>query len=480
MHAALVALALASVACGSVTTGTAPTTATVADVNAPPPPPPSSRLVASDGAEGDNFGGALWYNTFEKPVRPVYYATAGEAAMSSDGTVALVGVPGHTEGSQVGVGAAYVFKEVGGHWTQTAKLLPEKRAAYDGFGWSVALSGDGKYALVGAPHRDTRINEDIGGAYVFHESGGTWSQVALIRPPGVEAYDEFGSSVAFSRDGSTALVGAPSHKVGAFDGQGAAYVMRKAANGWSAVHQLVPTVGEANANFGAYVALSANGSIALVTRLSHFDAKHVYRIGATYLYSTADAWAKSTQRALFPDPNQNTDKTTDAYGVNAVLSDDGKVAAVAAPDVNVGKEGGAGATYLYTTTGDWGTPSENATTTLLPPDPVQFGYYGSSVALSADGKILWIGVDGAGSNAQGEGFVVRPRTNGGAGRWRPESFVQTLVAAPHRGKGRFGTAVAISADASTLLSTSPWLNIGANVRQGAAFVIRLAPQVGQP
>jgi hypothetical protein len=238
---------------------------------------------------------------------------------------------------------------------------------------------------------------------------------------------------------------------------------------------VVPSNPETAANYGSYVALSADGSTAVVTRLSHFDADHIYRRGATYVYTSADQWASSAQKAVFVDPNMNSDNTTDAYGVNAFLSDDGKVAAVAAPDVNVGKALGAGASYVYTTTGDWGTPTQNRTTTLLPPDPVQFGYYGSSVALSSDGKVLWIGVDGAGSNAQGEGYVVRPRTSGGAGLWRPESYVQTLVAPPHKGKGRFGTAVSISADGRTLLATSPWLNIGGKAQQGAAFVIRLEP-----
>jgi hypothetical protein len=474
------AVALVAAACGDITTGTTATTPSFATTPVTQPPPPSTRLLASDGAAGDNYGGALWYNTFETPVKPVYYATAGEAAMSSDGTVAVVGASGHAVDGKVGAGAAYVYEFRDGRWEEVARLTPEKPQLYDGFGWSVAISGDGHTILVGAPNRDSPINEDIGGAYVFSDESGSWQLVAAMRATDVNAYDEFGSSVALSRDGRTAIVGSPSHGEAPSGTDGSAYIMQQVNGTWTVIHKIVPDVSERNSNFGMYVALDADGNTAAVTRYSHFDNQQVYRKGATFIFATTDGWKTSAQRASFPDPNQNSDNTTDAYGVNVVLSDDGKVAAVAAPDVNVGKGMGAGTAYVYTTTGDWSDPAENRTVTLLPPAPVNFGYYGSSVALSADGTVLWIGVDGAGSNGQGEGALVRPRSNGNTGRWAPESYVQTSLTAPHRGQGRFGTAVSMSADGTTLLATSPWLDVGTNERQGGAFVIRVEPNEAQP
>jgi hypothetical protein len=473
--AAAAAVALLAAACGNITTGTTATTRDLTTTPVTQPPPPSTRLHPPDAAAGDNYGGALWYNTFETPVKPVYYATAGEAALSSDGRIAVVGAPGHAVDGKVGAGTAYVYERRNGRWSEVARLTPERPQQYDGFGWSVAISGDGHTILVGAPNRDSPINEDIGGAYFFSDRGGSWKLVTAARATDVNAYDEFGSSVALSRDGNTAIVGSPSHGEAPSGTDGSAYLLKEVNGTWVVVHKLVPDVSEQNSNFGMYVALDANGDTALVTRYSHFDNQQVFRKGATYIFGTADDWTTSAQRARFVDPNQNRDNTTDAYGVNAVLSDDGKVAAVAAPDVNVGKASGAGATYVYTTSGDWSKPEQNRALTLLPPNPVNFGYYGSSVALSADGTVLWIGVDGAGSNGQGEGALVRPRSNSNTGRWAPESYVQTAVSAPHHGQGRFGTGVAMSADGSTLLATSPWLDVGKNDRQGAAFVLTVAP-----
>lgn len=44
--------------------------------------------------------------------------------------------------------------------------------------------------------------------YVFTRRGGTWSQTAELTASGTSAEDDFGSSVALSAGGSTALVGA--------------------------------------------------------------------------------------------------------------------------------------------------------------------------------------------------------------------------------------------------------------------------------
>jgi FG-GAP repeat len=90
------------------------------------------------------------------------------------------------------------------------------------FGFSVALSADGDTALVGAPHD----NDFAGAVWVFARAGETWVQQAELtaqepdaefgeepcpeEEPGEEGGDcGFGASVALSADGSTALIGAP-------------------------------------------------------------------------------------------------------------------------------------------------------------------------------------------------------------------------------------------------------------------------------
>jgi len=44
--------------------------------------------------------------------------------------------------------------------------------------------------------------------YLFNRGGNTWAQQAYVKSSNNEAFDEFGNSVALSRDGRTLVVGA--------------------------------------------------------------------------------------------------------------------------------------------------------------------------------------------------------------------------------------------------------------------------------
>jgi hypothetical protein len=87
------------------------------------------------------------------------------------------------------------------------KLLAEDGAANDQFGYSVALSADGGTALLGMPYDDFDGNTNAGAAYVFRRDGDAWVQQAKLvsEPRGYSG--SFGSDVALSADGRTALVG---------------------------------------------------------------------------------------------------------------------------------------------------------------------------------------------------------------------------------------------------------------------------------
>ena len=92
---------------------------------------------------------------------------------------------------------------------QQQELSASDGMPVDLFGLTVALSGDGHTALVGAPGRT------VGAAYIFVEQGGKWTQQQEIDSPAGSAQDSYGLSVAMSGDGSTALVGAPTGQRGA-------------------------------------------------------------------------------------------------------------------------------------------------------------------------------------------------------------------------------------------------------------------------
>jgi hypothetical protein len=101
-------------------------------------------------------------------------------------------------------GAAYVFVRTGTTWTQQYQLTAGDAAQNDYFGYSVALAGDGSTALVGAFAKN-----NTGAAYVFTRSGSTWTQQQELTASDGAPNDAFGWSVALAGNGRTVLVGAP-------------------------------------------------------------------------------------------------------------------------------------------------------------------------------------------------------------------------------------------------------------------------------
>src|SRR5215208_4648756 len=87
---------------------------------------------------------------------------------------------------------------------QGQKLTGGGAAGAGRFGTSVALSADGDTALVGGPDDDGLR----GAVWTFTRSGTTWSQQGgKLTGGGETGNGRFGTSVALSPDGKTALVG---------------------------------------------------------------------------------------------------------------------------------------------------------------------------------------------------------------------------------------------------------------------------------
>jgi hypothetical protein len=121
--------------------------------------------------------------------------------------------------ADVSTGAVAVFVRAGTTWSQQAYLKASNTGTEDWFGIRTALSGDGNTLAVTASNEDSAAqgingkqddNEAIeaGAAYLFTRSGSTWAQQAYVKSSNSEAYDEFGNSVALSRDGRTMVIGA--------------------------------------------------------------------------------------------------------------------------------------------------------------------------------------------------------------------------------------------------------------------------------
>jgi hypothetical protein len=222
----------------------------------------------------NNSAGAAWVFTrlgstwSQQGAKLTGAGEAGEAqfglsvALSAAGDTALVGGPSDEGAAKVAMsGAAWVFTRSGSAWTeQGPKLTGTGEEGAGELGTSVALSADGYTALTGGPG-----DGESGAAWAFHRSGATWEQQgSKLAPSDATKAAGFGLGVALSDDGDTALIGGPVDKDSAVP-TGAAWQFARAGSSWSQQGPKLLGGGEApESEFGAAVALSADGDTALL------------------------------------------------------------------------------------------------------------------------------------------------------------------------------------------------------------------------
>jgi predicted amidohydrolase YtcJ len=324
-------------------------------------------------------------------------------------------------------------------------------------------------------------------------------QTAYLKASNPEASDHFGCGgenqghnghgVSLSADGRTLAVGAPHESSAAraingnqadnslFDA-GAVYVFTRTGDAWTQQGYVKPSNPQMGAEFGHYVALSADGNTLAVS--AYWEASNATGIngnqrdesipqaGAVYVFArTGTTW---TQQAYIKASNTGEAGTADSFGEgdqfgwSLALSGDGSTIAVGAitEDSNsVGINGdqrnnsaqGAGAVYLFTRAG--ATWSQQA---YVKPSNIDAGdFFGYAVSLNADGTTLAVGAfdeDGSGrginqppdNRAAGSGAAyvfTRAGTN-----WTQQAYIK---ASNSESQDSFGVHVALSDEGTTLL-----------------------------
>ena len=285
----------------------------------------------------------------------------GWVALSADATTLVVGAPGESssakgiDGNQADVsapnaGAAYVFEQSAGSWTQTAYIKASNTDAWDFFGGPVAVSADGSTLVVGAggeASASRQINGDqidnsadsAGAAYVFVRAGSTWQQQAYLKSSDTAVGDDFGRGLAVSNDGNTTAISA-TRDCSAFIGDGAkngaTYIFRRTNAAWSQVSTLVASNHSGNDGFGASPAMSANGATVVVGAVcdwsdatgidgDQFDRSAMCS-GAAYLFENVTT--SPTQIAYIKA--SNTAKGA-VFGSDAVMTPDAATLIISAP-----------------------------------------------------------------------------------------------------------------------------------------------------
>jgi hypothetical protein len=406
-----------------------------------------------------NANGAWTQQAYVKASNPGMGDAFGHiVALSADGNTMAVsayyeasnakGIGGNQEDDSIPqAGAVYIFVRQAGKWTQQAYIKASNTGEAgtadtfgdgDQFGFALAISGDGSTVAVGANAEDsnaTTINgnqndnsaQSAGAVYIFTRAGAAWTQQAYVKPPNTFQNTQFGYSVSLSFDGNTLAAstydeGGSSRTInGPYDrmrnGSGAVFIFTRAAGTWSQQAYLKAANAEAGDSLGVIVSLSDDGNTLAAGILDEDckargvnpadkcdnDQKDDLSTGAAVVYvRTGTQWS---QQAFFKASNTGQD---DWFGSRLRLSGDGNTLAISAQledsdakglngDQENDRAQEAGSVFVYTRTGSTWTQRVY----LKAANNEAFDEFGSSMALSRDGRTLVVGARGEDSGAKG-------------------------------------------------------------------------------
>ncbi len=287
------------------------------------------------------------------------------------------------------------------NWTYQATL--SQKIANSGEGNSVALSGDGATLAVMGDS-----------AQIYHRSGSSWIHETTLT--------QSGSVVALSKDGKTLAIGDPD-----FNNSGAIFLYYKFDSAWR--YWTMLTQGIENAYEGYSIALSDSGDVLLAGLPGSNNGA-----GSLAVYQIANqTWFHF---ATFSQGVPNAQE-----GLAVALSSNFQTIAAGSPSFNMS----AGATQIYTKY--YFTWRYNTTLTQAIPNAKE----GRALSLSADGNLLAVGSPHCWSNSVAYTGITYIYQNQ-AGNWRYQAGLSLQEPYSYE-----GTAVALSADGTTLMAGAPQL-----------------------
>ena len=332
-------------------------------------------------------------------------------SVSISGNTIVIGAYGDNDkGSDSG--SAYVFSNDGGTWTQVAKLTADDGASFDSSGYSVSISGN---TIVIGAYRDDDKGSDSGSAYVFSNDGGTWTQVAKLTADDGASFDNFGYSVSIS--GNTIVIGAYRDDDKGSD-SGSAYVFSNDGGSWNQAAKLTADDGAEDDNFGISVSIDGN-TIVVGAR---YEDENDDNSGAVYVFSNEGGSWNQTAKLMADD---DTGNVNDQFG-SSVSIDGGTIVVGAIYDWPPPEFIKSGSAYVFTNEGGAWSP----TTKLTPEDGNRDDRFGHSVSI--DGSTIVVGtlLNSLSENRDREGVAYVYRTPQGTLLQRADADGNGVIGIP--------------------------------------------------
>ena len=346
-------------------------------------------------------------------------------AISADGNTAIVG----TDQENGNVGGIRFYTRTGTIWTQQGPQITASDAiGAPHQGYAVSISADGNTAVVGG-YLDSN---PVGAAYVYTRSDGAWTQQGpKLVGTGWTTGPIQGWSVAISGDGNTILVGGQ----GDNNYTGAVWAFTRSGDVWTQQgNKLVGTGALGTTAQGQSVSLSYDGNTAIVGAKNDNS-----NTGAAWIYKrSGGAWSQAAKLVGSGAVGQSW------QGISVGIAGDGNTAIVGGYLDN----SHIGAAWIFTQSG--GVWSQQGSK-LVSNDYTGMPQQGNSVSLSYDGNKALVG--GWNDNSAVGCAWLFTRS---AGVWTQSG--SKMKAGDNVGIGKFGSALALSADGNTAIINGPYDN----------------------
>lgn len=337
-------------------------------------------------------------------------------------------------------------------WEQQQKFTPSDSTPYQGYGYSLDISGE--YAVVSEKNRDVGSNNNQGKVYIYKRTGSDWTELQQLTASDGLANDGFGGAVAIS--GNTLVVTAQGVDIGGQSGVGAVYVYTRDGDTWTQQgSRITADTPISNRSWGVSVDISGDTIVVGAQGISSGASADIGKQGSAYVFTrSGNTW---TQQQILESP---TPANREYFGHDVGISGDTIV--VGAYYRNKGAIVQAGSGFVFSRSGSTWTQLQE----LTADDSGQYFEFGKQISIN--GNYIAVSAPRWGPGIAGQfnrGAVYVYYKSG-------TTFTQQqkITADDPDNNDNFGESLDISGD--LIIAGSRANDLGAGAYSGTAYVLR--------
>lgn len=253
------------------------------------------------------------------------------------------------------------------------KISPKNPVINEKFGYSICMSHNGEVIAVGCPNWGNKTGRVI----IFNN----YIENAELSPTDVLGVEtEFGSSMAMSDDGKKIIIGAPKKSYLQYNNYGQCYVYVSTGAFWFEYVKIRPNIGNDGLLFGYAICSNSSCSTIFISGIGKLTNNT--RNGCVYVYNVSDN-SYVNNNVLIPKNLTGND----LFGYSLSYNQGSNTLVVGSPLSNDNNNRQSGTVYVYTLTNNiW------AYSQIYQNNGVIGDMFGQCVNISDDGNHILVGV----------------------------------------------------------------------------------------